>query len=250
MATGAGGGFACCVSDDERDSTAAAAGDEPIAAMPTSPSSSRSRRPATRNADAGDRPRNVQRRSVGIAPAASRRCRPVEGLRAREQRAMRRRRLLRLIDRADAGDGRRSTAAVGARGARCSLRFSPSASAATSATTPQTNSATAAATRMGKSSPVHRRRRDSRHSSRLSICRRDEQVRRQPDAAVLDAVGALAGGCRCTMKWPGRVPVVVDAGLLEREQVVHLDLVAFHAGDLADADDLAPAAGQAPRPGR
>ena len=51
----------------------------------------------------------------------------------------------------------------------------------------------------------------------------------------------------CTRKSPDRVAVRVDAALLEREQVVHLDLLAFHAGDLADADDLAPAAGQAAR---
>src|SRR5687767_7178873 len=71
----------------------------------------------------------------------------------------------------------------------------------------------------------------------------EEQVGRQADAAVLDPVGAArpdAGGDEPT----GRVAVDVDAGLLEREQIVHLDRLALHAGDLADVDHLAPPAGQ------
>ena len=38
-----------------------------------------------------------------------------------------------------------------------------------------------------------------------------------------------------------------DALLLVEEQVVHRDLVAFHAGDFADADDLSATPRQTPR---
>src|SRR5262245_59696162 len=38
-----------------------------------------------------------------------------------------------------------------------------------------------------------------------------------------------------------------DAGLLELEDVLHLDLLAFHAGDLSDLHDLAGAVGHARR---
>src|SRR4051812_26813551 len=70
-----------------------------------------------------------------------------------------------------------------------------------------------------------------------------EQVGRQADAAVFDPLGA-AGADAGADEPAGRVAVAVDPALLEAEQVVHLDLVAFHAADLADVDNFSLAAGQ------
>src|SRR6185312_17392494 len=71
-----------------------------------------------------------------------------------------------------------------------------------------------------------------------------EQLDGELDPAVFDAFGASrpnAGGVELS----DRVTVEVDAGLLEDEEVVHLELIAFHAGEFADADDLSLAARQA-----
>src|SRR4051794_29811153 len=71
-----------------------------------------------------------------------------------------------------------------------------------------------------------------------------EQVHRQLDPAVLDPFGAARADA-VAHETADRVAVAVDPALLEAEQVVHRDLFAFHAGDLADAGHLAAAAGQA-----
>ena len=71
-----------------------------------------------------------------------------------------------------------------------------------------------------------------------------EQIDRQADASVLDALGTSRAN-------PGDhemaqcVAIHIDAALLENEQVVHLKIVALHAGDLADADDFSASTGQA-----
>src|SRR3954470_18083517 len=68
-------------------------------------------------------------------------------------------------------------------------------------------------------------------------------IARNAQARVLEALDHFRADAGAG-EFAGGVAVVVDAGLLEAEQVVHLDLLAFHAGDLADAGDLALAAGE------
>ena len=46
------------------------------------------------------------------------------------------------------------------------------------------------------------------------------------------------------LKWPSTAPVVADAGLLEDEDLLHRHRLAFHAGDLLDAGQLARAVAQ------
>ena len=72
-----------------------------------------------------------------------------------------------------------------------------------------------------------------------------KQIRRQLDAAMLDSLGDTRADAGAD-EMAGRVAVAVDAGLFEDEQVVHLNVIAFHAGDFADADHFSLAAGQTP----
>src|SRR5688500_12520822 len=70
-----------------------------------------------------------------------------------------------------------------------------------------------------------------------------EPFRRQAQARVLDPLHqarADAGGDEAALG----LAVLVDAGLLEQEQVVRLNLVALHAGDFRHGRDLALAAHQ------
>src|SRR5436309_10056859 len=128
-----------------------------------------------------------------------------------------------------------------------SFRFSPCRNPRTTRETPSVNSGTAAAMRMGTTiATITRIGRYSAARRRLLDVPPQEQVRGQPDAAVLDPVGTL-GPDAGDDEPPGGVAVHVDAGLLVGEQVVHLDGFALHAGDLADVDHLAPPAGEPAR---
>ena len=60
---------------------------------------------------------------------------------------------------------------------------------------------------------------------------------------MLDAIAAARANAIAHELARG-VSVGIDVGLLVREDVMHLNLIAFHAGDLADAGDFALAAGQ------
>src|SRR5688572_4646800 len=71
-----------------------------------------------------------------------------------------------------------------------------------------------------------------------------EPFRAQPKSKVLDARRELGTNSRRD-EVTARLPVFVDAGLVVHEKVVHLDGVAFHAGDFRDVGDLPASAHQA-----
>src|SRR5262245_59907621 len=71
-----------------------------------------------------------------------------------------------------------------------------------------------------------------------------EHVGRQMDAGGLEALAGLrthAGRAEPA----DDLPLLRDAELLEQEDLLHRDHVAFHAGDLGNADDLAGAVAHA-----
>src|SRR5437660_6748134 len=74
----------------------------------------------------------------------------------------------------------------------------------------------------------------------------NEQIIRQSDSTMLDALGASRtnSGAR---ELPDRVAIYVNAGLFKSKNVVRLELIAFHSGYLGNASDLSVAAGQARR---
>ena len=60
----------------------------------------------------------------------------------------------------------------------------------------------------------------------------------------LSNFSAKLGRMPVDLKTPLTRPFAVHAGLLEAEDVLHRDDLAFHAGDLADVRQLAGAVGQ------
>src|SRR3954463_13110278 len=107
-----------------------------------------------------------------------------------------------------------------------SFRFSFRTRLMMNADSAHTASATVRATMMGKYSSM------GGHARSRIVLRLDlsplEHVDRQRDPAALDPLDAL-GADAGHEKVPRGDALPVDARLLEREQVLHLDLVALHA---------------------